>query len=156
MRCPPFALFFLFVFFCFLLNRRCRSYYNPIEMNKNHLVKQVDVLMLRLMNHEQYRKLSRRWRDGEIVVIHDDVETFTYDNTTIHISLSNSLERNTMMYVMLHELTHIQLESTDHGPQFIKEFEQLLRFAEDFDIYTEVSQDDTYGGRGINIYDEII
>ena len=146
----------LFFAICFFLFRRCRSYYNPIEMNKNHLIKQVDLLMLRLMNHEQYGKLSRRWKDGEIVVIHDDVETFTYDNTTIHISLSNSLERNTMMYVMLHELTHIQLESTDHGQQFIKEFEQLRRFAEEFEIYSEVTQDDTYGGISIKSYDEVI
>jgi hypothetical protein len=154
MGCTPFALIILFVFF--LLNQRRRSYYNPIDMNRNHLVKQVDVLMLRLMNHERYSKISRRWRDGEIVIIHDDVETFTYDNTTIHISLSNSLERNTMMYVMLHELTHIQLESTDHGQPFIKEFEQLLRFAEEFEIYSEVTQDDTYGGISIKSYDEVI
>jgi hypothetical protein len=143
----------LFTLMCLYFLIECgRSYYNPIEMNKTFILNQVDTLMLKLMNEKKYKKLSHRWRDKEITVVHNDVETFTYDNSTIYISLANTMERNTRMYAMLHELTHIQLESTDHGVKFMNEFELLLRHAEEIGIYTEVSLDDLYAGRSLSNY----
>jgi hypothetical protein len=121
-------------------------------MNRKFLIEQVDILMIRLTHERAYSKLSRRWRDGEIIVVHNDVETYTYDNTTINISLGNTMERNTIMLVMLHELTHIQLESTDHGTKFMKEFVRLRQIAEEIGIFTEVSPYDLYGGKPLNSY----
>jgi hypothetical protein len=105
-----------------------------------------------LANRNEYQLLAHKWKHGTIKVIHDDVETFTDDFTTIHMSFSNRLERNALMYVMVHELTHIHLQSVAHDARFVAELEKLHAIAIRLGVCEPIDGSDLYRNKTIDSY----
>lgn len=60
--------------------------------------------------------------------------TFTLDKRYIFLCL-NTKNKNTLMYVAIHELAHIITKEYGHGNEFITNFQMLLKKAIDFGIY---------------------
>lgn len=126
--------------------------YNPIQQNKQYVLDSTDKLMDELSKNNGYRQLVHKWKSGGIRVVHDDIETFTDNFEIIHMAFTNHLERNAMMYVMIHELTHIHLNSAAHDFRFRMELNKLHTIAIRIGICTEVRGADIYAGRTIDSY----
>lgn len=60
--------------------------------------------------------------------------TFTLDKKYIFLCL-NTKNKNTLMYVAIHELAHIISKSYGHNNEFISNFQSLIKKAIDLGIY---------------------
>ena len=52
--------------------------------------------------------------------------------------LSNLIDENTLMFVALHELSHVASESIGHNDEFWNNFKFILKEANDINIYTPI------------------
>ena len=133
---------------------RCRrSMYDPIARNRQVVMESVYRLMCGLAGDAKYGRLVRLWTSNSIKVVHDDIETFTDNFQTIHMSFANRLELNAMMYVMVHELTHIHLQSSAHDTRFVSELDKLHTIAIELGLCDAVRKDDLYANKTIDSYE---
>ena len=92
-----------------------------------------------LRSQNKYKRLLKKWPQLQIEELNvEGKEIFAFNvNKGYKISLcvlDNDV--NDIMFVFLHELTHIMTDEIGHPPQFWTHFKELLELAIKHDIYT--------------------
>ena len=99
-------------------------------------------LMQYLDRHQTFQKLREAYHDGmisETYMFESDLAT-TINKTDIRICLRDKDTNNedALMFVALHELAHVQMDSWSHNEAFWETFRQLREHAQRAGVYTEI------------------
>lgn len=86
---------------------------------------------------ENFGRLNPEWRK---IPLRKGKSSFTEDKSVITLCIENPdtgkyYDMNTLMYVALHELAHVNSSEIGHGEEFKKKFSELLRNAKNAGIY---------------------
>jgi hypothetical protein len=84
--------------------------------------------------------LGRLGRKVEYRLVEDRERSYTTEKKNVHLCIrdrgGNPYEYNTLIFVALHELSHVMTREKEvHGPEFKRNFGELLRVAEEMRVY---------------------
>jgi hypothetical protein len=139
---------FLFVIILMFVVAIGVTYYNqttPEEKLIKKLKKQMDHFMYLLVREYpqdiRVQRLNKRYTHTQITISHIP-ETYTLNKKKIAICLHNYSEKkqihddfNLLMFVALHELSHVMSETIHHGEEFWDNFKFLLECAVRWKFY---------------------
>jgi Zn-dependent peptidase ImmA (M78 family) len=92
---------------------------------------------------QKFTGLLHRLNDPKIIenlIMVEDTESFTMNKKTIHLCTKNpktgfTYDKNTLMFVVLHELAHVLCKDVGHTETFSKINESLLVYAAQHKYY---------------------
>jgi hypothetical protein len=127
----------------------------------NSMLKLIYYLQYKYKNDPIIQRLNKFDRIGVYEVPPGNVfnmNAFTFINGSfmglcLRDSQNELLDYNTIMYVYIHEITHLGVNTTGHGPAFIKYFKLFLEEAVSLGIYhieNYAENNVDYGGMVLN------
>lgn len=98
--------------------------------------KRINLLVSYLKSKPDYNKnLDRYSSIKQNIFDIDTAYTLNKRDTVFCLGYSEPIEINTLMYVAIHELSHIASDGVGHGPEFTGNFKVLLREAINTGVY---------------------
>jgi hypothetical protein len=88
---------------------------------------------------ERFKCPNKKCNIQEKSYKHDSLAAYTVDKKLIGMCMKHKdkhEDKNTMIFVYIHELAHVMSTAIDHGDEFWNNFEYLLNIADQAELYT--------------------
>lgn len=115
------------------------------DINKD-IVRFIKYLRAKYPDDEDYQRLYNRYDPDKISEGSPDSNytSYTVNKSALVLCIRQNddrktfVEKNVMMYPLLHELVHMQIIAIGHVPEYWVQFKKFIQEAVDFGIYTRI------------------